>query len=253
MSYLPVEKELFHIHTWRCKHASEEHEEAYVLAAIGLGANRIVFTDHVPMEIVEPRNRMEMSELSDYIQEVNELKNRYKDKIEILCGFEVEYCPSLYGYFDKLKNTAGVDLLIVGQHFYEMDDGRPSYKNKDKTYEYVGQCGAMIEAVNTGLFDVIAHPDRSFRAKRTMGEDEKRAAVKLIDACVELGSKSPRLEKNYSSLYRTFLAPVEEQGNYYKPEFWEMVPDAVPIITGLDAHSITEMIEGWNYINGIKF
>lgn len=252
MSYIPVEKELFHIHTFRCKHASEEREEAYVLAAIGMGANRIVFTDHVPMDNVDARNRMEMEELPYYISEVNELKEKYKDSIEILCGFEVEYCPSMYGYYEKLKKTSGVDLLIVGQHFYEMSDGKLSYTNKDKTFEYVGQCNAMVEAVNTGLFDVIAHPDRSFRAKRTMGEEEKREADKLIETCVKLGEKSPYLEKNYSSLYRTFMVAQEKQGNFYKPEFWNMVPKEIPITAGLDAHSITDMIAGWNFINSKK-
>lgn len=248
MSYSPVEKELFHIHTWRCKHASMELEEDYVLEALKQKANRIVFTDHVPMEMAEGKNRMDMAELPDYISEVNELKNRYRDQIEILCGFEVEYCPSLLGYYERLKNADGVDLLIVGQHFYEIEKGILSYQNKDKTYEYVGQCKAMVEAINTGLFDVIAHPDRSFRAKRTMGDAEKREADKLIDACVKLGSKSPCLEKNYTSFNRTFLVPENEQGNFYKPEFWEMVPDAIPLTQGLDAHSVNEMIEGWNYL-----
>ena len=41
-------KELFHVHTYRCKHAGDEREIEYVKRAIELGAGRITFTDHAP-------------------------------------------------------------------------------------------------------------------------------------------------------------------------------------------------------------
>ena len=41
-------KYIFHIHTYRCGHASNESDEAYVRKAIELGAESITFTDHTP-------------------------------------------------------------------------------------------------------------------------------------------------------------------------------------------------------------
>ena len=38
----------FHVHTRRCKHASDENNEKYIQRALQLGANKIVYTDHVP-------------------------------------------------------------------------------------------------------------------------------------------------------------------------------------------------------------
>ena len=35
------QKEVFHVHTWRCGHAGEEREEAYIREAVRLGAERI--------------------------------------------------------------------------------------------------------------------------------------------------------------------------------------------------------------------
>ena len=43
--YRPIENEIFHVHTWRCKHAGEEREWEYIERAIELGAERIVFSN----------------------------------------------------------------------------------------------------------------------------------------------------------------------------------------------------------------
>ena len=75
-------KELFHIHTHRCKHASSEADVEYVEKAIELGARKIVFTDHAPFPDNPFGNRMDIEELPEYIDSLAELKNTYKKKIE---------------------------------------------------------------------------------------------------------------------------------------------------------------------------
>lgn len=238
MSYIPVDKEVFHIHTYRCKHASDEKDFEYIDAAIRLGAKRIVFTDHVPFPGNPFKNRMLYEELPGYISSINQLKDEYKDRIEVLCGLEIEYLPSYHDYFCELKKTEGMDLLIIGQHFYEHGPGHFSYADLDKTYEFEGQCHAMAEGIRTGLFDVVGHPDRSFRASDKMGEREKAAAMEIMDALLEDLEHAPCLEKNYSSKIR---------GIFFKQEFWDMVPDGVRVIFGLDAHSVTELENGYQY------
>lgn len=39
---------IFYVHTWRCGHASNEPERAYIESAIELKAKSIIFTDHAP-------------------------------------------------------------------------------------------------------------------------------------------------------------------------------------------------------------
>ena len=63
----PVDKEIFHVHTYRCKHASDEDDEAYVKTAVELGAKRIVFTDHAPFPGNPFDHRMQYEELPEYI------------------------------------------------------------------------------------------------------------------------------------------------------------------------------------------
>lgn len=39
--YKPIQNEVFHVHTWRCKHAGDECDREYVDRAVMLGADRI--------------------------------------------------------------------------------------------------------------------------------------------------------------------------------------------------------------------
>lgn len=242
MGYKPVENEIFHIHTKRCKHASDEEDYKYVEAAIGLGANRIVFTDHVPFPGDPFLNRMDYSELDEYISSMKALKQKYFNNIEVLCGLEIEFLPDYIDYYKKLKSSGNFDLLIIGQHFFQHAPGVYSISDKDKTFEFEGQCEAMAQGIQTGLFDVIAHPDRSFRASLTLGEREQAAAMKIIDAAEKCQINRPYFEQNMSS---------KLLNGFYKEEFWNMLPEYFGIITGLDAHSTQDLIYRW--INRYKF
>ena len=53
-------KHIFHVHTFRCKHGSDENDEAYIRTALSLGAEKITFTDHCPFPGNPFKNRMDM-------------------------------------------------------------------------------------------------------------------------------------------------------------------------------------------------
>ena len=52
---------------------------------------------------------------------------------------------------------------MIGQHHYEVRKDFYSFMLEDKTMEHVGLVNAMLQGMDTGLFDVVAHPDRAFR------------------------------------------------------------------------------------------
>ncbi len=229
--YRSISCEAFHVHTKRCHHAGEEEDSAYVEKAILLGANRIVFTDHGPFPGDPFGNRMDMAELPEYIDAIASLKRKYIDEIEIICGLEVEYLPSFMGYYTELKDNPGINLLIIGQHFYENKDGSYSFSNEEKNEEYIGLCRAMVDGVNTELFDVVAHPDRAFRRRKSFGKEEIDAAKEVIWAATY---KGVYLERNYSSM---------QHKRQFREEFWALLPEKAKTIYGLDAHS-TDELEG---------
>ena len=237
MAYTPVRGEVFHVHTSRCKHASLESDIEYVWAALDSGASRLVFTDHVPYPGDQIPYRMDMSELQDYIDSINSLKIRFAGQIEILCGLEIEFLPSYLDYYKDLRSMPGIDLLILGQHFYEQSDGLISVFNYDKTNEPWGQSLAIAEGIKTGLFDVVAHPDRVFRSNESFGPKEREYASKMIDAAYPDG--------NWSGVYFEWNFSSSMRKGFLTPEFWDMIPDRSHIIYGLDAHSTYELIEGY--------
>ena len=230
--YKPIEKEIFHVHTRRCKHAEEIPDEEYIKKAVNLGAKRIVFTDHAPFPDNPFGNRMSIEELPEYISTINELRESYKAEIEILCGLEVEYLPSFSKYICELKETKGIDLLILGQHIYELPD-KPmewSFSLDDRSQEHIYMAKAMIDGIKTGCFDVVAHPDRIFRRINTWTEECAYYAHEIIDTAI---CNFVSLERNYSSMQRK---------NQYRKEFWYSVADEMIITDGIDAHCIKDVV-----------
>lgn len=236
--YEPKSNEIFHVHTRRCGHAEDISDEKYIDRAISLGAKRIVFTDHAPFPGDEFKNRMKIEELPEYIETINFLKSKYSDKIEVLCGLEVEYLPSYDNYIHRLRETPGIDIMLLGQHFYEHIPGYYSFSDEDKSMEFIGLFRAMIQGIESNYFDVVAHPDRAFRRSKAFDELEKQMTDEFIDAVIS--KNTILLEKNYSSMQRK---------NQYREEFWKMLPSTVGVIYGYDAHSIKEIEEIWNNLD----
>lgn len=54
-----ADNEIFHVHTWRCRHSSAEPDEAYIQKSLELGAEKITFTDHAPFPGNPFSNRMD--------------------------------------------------------------------------------------------------------------------------------------------------------------------------------------------------
>lgn len=223
-------KYVFHVHTYRCGHATDETDEDYIKNAIALGADSITFTDHSPFPGNPFTGRMKYSQLKEYISSLIELKSVYEGIIDVHIGLEIEYLPSYKSYYEELKANEDIELMIIGQHHYEVSKGVYSFMS-DIKYEYIGLFNAMIEGVNTGLFDVVAHPDRAFRKESIWTKEMAEYSNKLIAA---VGDKI-LLEKNFSSM--------KKKGAYWE-EFWDIVPDKVKLIYGCDAHSTKDMQVG---------
>lgn len=222
--------ELFHVHTYRCKHAEEIPDEAYVLKAIELGADSITFTDHAPFPDNPFRGRMQYEELPEYIASIKHLQEKYGERLAVKCGLEIEYLPSFKEYYNELQDYGEFDLLMLGQHFYEISPGVYSFMVPEKNaWEYQGCLEAIIEGITTGLFPVVAHPDRSFRRIRNWTKDCELKSNQLI-ALARV--KDVILEQNFSS---------QHHSKHYWKEFWNLVPPENKVLQGIDAHSISDI------------
>lgn len=96
----------FHVHTTYCDGKSTAEET--VLAAIEKGIKRIGFSGH-SYTAFDTSYCMSPSDTEEYISEINALKEKYAEKIDILCGIELD----VYSDID----TSRFDYVIGSAHY----------------------------------------------------------------------------------------------------------------------------------------
>lgn len=148
-----------HNHTPLCNHAEGEIS-AYVEKAIECGTKYFGFSDHAPMNF-DHKYRMGFEQMSEYEKSVLAAKERYKDKIEILLGYEVDY---LNGYMDSRVLNADVDYLIGSVHFidewgFDNPEFIANYKNQNIDEIWQKYFDAIKNMAESGLFDIVGHLD----------------------------------------------------------------------------------------------
>lgn len=226
------DNQVFHIHTYRCGHAEVVDDVEYVKRAIELGARKITFTDHAPFPGNPFGNRMKIEELDEYIETIKELREKFCEQIEVVCGLEIEYLPSFKTYYEELSNRNDLDILLLGQHFYQLPNGSFSFSLKREELfetEWNGCGEAIMEGMQTGYFSCVAHPDRIFRHQKDWKECHSEMSRKIIELAI---SKDICMEHNLSSL---------RQKGHFRREFWELVQPGAKTIVGCDAHSVDEI------------
>ena len=151
----------YHTHTYRCHHASGTERE-YIEKAIAEGLTVMGFSDHVPMPFPDGHQsgfRIRIEELEDYVRTLEALREEYRDRIQILIGFEAEYYPAYFEDMLRLLEPYDYDYMILGQHF--IDNETAPYNATPMTAEdalcrYVDQ---VLEGLSTGKYTYLAHPD----------------------------------------------------------------------------------------------
>lgn len=220
----------YHTHTLRCHHAVGSDEE-YILCAIKAGFKILGFSDHAPFSRHFDDYRMEICELPEYLATLNQLKVQYQDKIEIRIGFEFEYFEEYIEDIRKLRAVS--DYLILGQHnreFAGLDFARQC--TDDDLLSYTS---SVIAAMESGLVDIVAHPDYFMLGRDHWNENCERAASQIAEASkkyqipLELNLNGVRYGKHEINHEMRFAYPFRE--------FWEIVEQAqCPVVLGWDAH-----------------
>lgn len=153
----------YHTHTPRCNHATGTEEE-FVQAAIERGLKTLGFADHSPYcgfpDDYYSTFRMKPEEVTNYVSVLRDLKERYRQQIDIRIGVEMEYYPAYFADTVSMLRDNGVEYLILGQHFPGNEIGeQPAStptEDEDRLSRY---CHQVMEGMNTGLFTYLAHPD----------------------------------------------------------------------------------------------
>lgn len=229
LDYLKLNKKqnsVFHVHTYRCTHADNIPDEAYIKKAIEIGSKSIYFSDHAPFPGNPFYQRMRYDELDEYIDTLSNLREKYKAKIDIYIGLEIEYLSNYDLYYQELKEK--LDFLLLGQHIYEVTSGVYHFnRNVTNQEKAIGILENIEQGLSKGYFDYLAHPDR-FCDIYDEWNDEYRKHFDNIKKLCKL--KNIPIEYNLSSA---------ESCNCSK-KFWGNIGDN-KVIIGCDAHCLWDI------------
>ena len=218
----------YHTHTYRCGHASPASEREYVEKAISSGIKILGFSDHTPYPGTEnfpgrPGIRLDISELDGYCRTVLDLRDEYRDDIEIHLGLEVEYYPALFsGLMDQLRSRP-IEYMLLGQHFTNnQNDGvHCGFPGEGILPKYTEQ---LICGLDTGMFTYVAHPDI---VNHECDPEEYEMCMRRI--CRKANEFSLPLEINMLGLGTGRPYPYRR--------FWEIAAsEGCKAIIGCDAH-----------------
>ncbi len=228
-----------HNHTTLCNHATGTMDE-YIKKAIEIGIDVYGFSEHAPMKNFEDGYRLTLDKKNFYEKSVLELKEKYKDNINILLGYEVDFLKGNY-VLDEIKN-AKVDYLIGSVHYlgdwgFDNPEFIGVYKNKniDKIWEEYFE--SITLAAKSGVFNIIGHLDLikvfNFQPKK----DIKSIALESLKA---IKKANMVLEINSSGLRK----PIKEQ--YPSKQLLELAFELdIPITFNSDAHNVDHI--GFSY------
>ena len=247
-----------HIHSPYCPHGSKDALEDYVKRAIEIGLDEITFTEHLPLpenfKDPSPENDSAMSidQLHKYMEEVRNLK--YKDKIKINLGVEVDYLEGYeeetrklldkYGmYFDD--SILSVHILNFNGEYYVIDYSKEEFENisnlmsgvSDVYYKYYK---TLKKAVRTDLGEYkpkrIGHLNlvRKFNKVFPYSYDNNIVLEELLMLIKEKGYE---LDYNVSGLLKEYCKEP-----YISGHLLELVKKyKIPVVFGSDAHSVKNM------------
>ncbi len=223
----------YHTHTTRCHHAVGADEE-YVLAALDGGFKTLGFSDHTPWPYrtgFVSNIRMDMASLPGYMASVRDLKKRYADRIEIHMGLEVEYFPRYMDHLHRMQDE-GMEYFILGEHYLVSEEDHPyvgqSCATDDGVLRYAD---AVAEALHTGLFAYVAHPDLYMRPR-----PEFDAVCEKASDIIAQAAREADVPLEYNLLGLDSQLTGHDRG-YPCQGFWEhLAGKGNRVILGVDAH-----------------
>jgi histidinol-phosphatase (PHP family) len=157
-----------HTHHERCGHA-EGNIRDYIESAIRQGLSVIGISDHSPFfgspeDHPQPGAAMPKSEFDAYVREVLELKEEYKDKIEVLLGVESDFFPEHADTYRKVYERYPFDYIIGSIHQVHgvsiFNKKRWDHLSDAEKIAVKEDYHRLIErSAQSGMFDVLGHID----------------------------------------------------------------------------------------------
>lgn len=254
-----------HIHSPYCPHGSDDSFEQYIEAAISLGYQEISFTEHAPLpaNFIDPTpdkdSGMNPDYLEPYISDLQKLKVKYKEKIKINIGLEVDYIIHYENETTKFLNKFGqfLDDSILSVHFlhhegnyYCLDFSVEEFARMISIYGSVDKVyKSYYETVKQSVLSDLGpyKPKRighmtlitKFQKKYPCNADFSADINQILDL---IHDRKMTLDYNGAGINKPFcLEPY--------PSEWiakEAAKRKIPLIYGSDAHISRDLNQGYS-------
>ena len=188
------------------------------------------FSDHTPYPFpgeYYSHFRMFPDQLEDYCATVLELKIRYVNQIQLHLGLEVEYYPAFFQELMAQLRDTPVEYMLLGQHFVGNEIGdHYSGHMMDQASILERYCDQVIEAMQTGLFTYVAHPDLMH-----LDVDDRIYRQHMRRLCREAKACGMPLELN--------LLGIRCGRHYPSERFWQVAAEeGCQVVFGCDSHDV---------------
>lgn len=153
----------YHVHETYSSDARDSKVEDYIKVAEQRGIEEIAFTTHEIIRGPYSYFGVQLEEVEQYIDNIHRLDET--TDVNLLVGLEVDYFSEAQHRIEALLDEYPFDFILGSTHFigdYDVGSRKdaPGYFGgrslKEATTDYFR---FWIEAVQSGLFDSMAHPD----------------------------------------------------------------------------------------------
>jgi histidinol-phosphatase (PHP family) len=151
----------YHMHT-RLTDGLEEPRD-YARAAIAAGVAEIACTDHMPLVRPFANGYMKPQDLPTYVGWVETARREFP-QLSIRLGLELDYLPGIEPELRDLQQRYNWDFFLGGVHLigewnHDAPEAIPRWRTCDVDAVWTEYFKLLTDAVCTGLYDSMAHPD----------------------------------------------------------------------------------------------
>lgn len=259
-----------HTHSSFCLHGSGEETELFILQAIQEGFTAYSVTEHLPLPSQllqklpyskEFKDSLELSnnDLDGYIKEIEKLKIKYRDRIEIFCGAELDYLPGYESYSRLLLKEYG-PYLEDGLLSVHIIPGRGGLRCVDYDPEdfiaglidYYGGYHEAQQAYYRTVLEGVRADLGKYKPKRIahlclcnkfqqvlnpQGEEDENTVLAARELLLYMGQAGYSLDVNVAGLFRKHCGQI-----YVLPWMIRLAKKlGIPLVYGSDAHRVSEV------------
>ena len=239
----------YHTHTRYCD--GKDTPEEIILEAIRLGCKEIGFSGHAYTSF-DPSYCMSADNMLRYSNEILSLKEKYKDRINVLLGYEFDLFsdPIIHGPYDYL--IGGVHYVKKNGVYIDVDASKQAFiKDVERYYggdylafceDYYANVSQLYEKTNC---DIIAHFDlvTKFNENDVLFDTKSKRYVDASDAALQSLKGLPvKLEINTGAMARGYRTEA-----YPSLTILEKAKKlGIPLILNSDCHDKTKLLFGFD-------